>query len=896
MAWDDIVTSDSCITPDEWNDMITAIKSADDSCPTNAKTTFTIWSNCAELSGQKFKFDYSGDDSRIYGGESYGDDLLIYANSSDPCPVISMAGAGDIILDSHTDIYFKEQGTQVFEFAMAGNYACIRGIDTTQKGMWISANDVDTYPLILMAGLGDITLDSNADILFKEQSVQMLKLSFDGTDSLIQGPHATGRDLQIKPNSTDAFPLLLLEGLSDITLDSYADVYFKEQGTQVFKFSLSGDDSVIDGNSAALKNIRINANDTDAYPYVFLEGAGAILLDTHADIYFNEQELQVFKMALDGVWSYLYGGDDAGDEMRIVANSSDTYPRIDLLGAGNIVLNSHADIEFQEQNVEFFKFYDDAIDFKGDRAIYINTDETYVGHGAGDDITSGLNNTAVGNNALVHTTEGHGSVAAGMHALADVTTGGHNTAVGYYSGGTTSVDSNNCVYLGYESGKNNTQSNIVAIGYQALENNSGAYNTAVGYLSMSGVCTGAYNTSFGYNTLLANTSGYGNVAAGYESMPANTTGLDNTATGLWSLKTNTTGNHNTAFGRESGGAAAVDIDNCVYVGYQAGINNTQSNIVAIGYQALENNSGDRNTAVGYAALDAACTGGENTACGYEAGTANTSGTNGIFIGRRAGYANTEGSSNVFVGSDCGYDITTGEKNTIIGQAAGFNTDVDIDNCVLVGYQAGGNNTANSIVAIGYQTLTNNSGDYNTAVGHQSLDAACTGNNNTAVGYLTGTGNTSGYGNTFIGNTTGAYNTEGHSNTFIGDSAGLDNVTGNTNVAIGKFAGENALVSGCIYLGYDAGSDNTTANALYINNNNSAYPLIYGDFANDKVKFGDNNAYWFAQILHENSGGQLFLKECTTPTAQAGHCAIYTKADNKLYVQTGDGVEHEVTIS
>ena len=41
------------------------------------------------------------------------------------------------------------------------------------------------------------------------------------------------------------------------------------------------------------------------------------------------------------------------------------------------------------------------------------------------------------------------------------------------------------------------------------------------------------------------------------------------------------------------------------------------------------------------------------------------------------------------------------------------------------------------------------------------------------------------------------------------------------------------------------------------------------------------------------GGSLVLKEITTPTADTTYGKIYTKTDNKLYVQTGDGNEHEI---
>jgi hypothetical protein len=43
-------------------------------------------------------------------------------------------------------------------------------------------------------------------------------------------------------------------------------------------------------------------------------------------------------------------------------------------------------------------------------------------------------------------------------------------------------------------------------------------------------------------------------------------------------------------------------------------------------------------------------------------------------------------------------------------------------------------------------------------------------------------------------------------------------------------------------------------------------------------------------------GALTLNEITTPTADPDFSKIYTKSDNKLYVQTGDGVEHEIAFA
>ena len=245
-----------------------------------------------------------------------------------------------------------------------------------------------------------------------------------------------------------------------------------------------------------------------------------------------------------------------------------------------------------------------------------------------------------------------------------------------------------------------------------------------------------------------------------------------------------------------------------------------------------------------------------------------------FMEDRAIYINDD---ETYIGHGAGDNIGAGTNNTLVGHDAGQAN--DFFGCAFFGYEAGKNNTRDGIVAVGYQALQSNTGAYNTAIGYSSMKGAVTGGLNTAVGKDALVANTSGMRNTGIGVVSLNANTNGNYNTAIGWGAGLANID----------------TSYSIYLGYLAGAANVTSNRLYINNSGSAYPLIYGEFDNDKVKFGNGSA-WFVQILSENGGGQVFLKECTTPTTQGGYGALYTKADNKLYFQSGDGNEHEVTIS
>ena len=205
-----------------------------------------------------------------------------------------------------------------------------------------------------------------------------------------------------------------------------------------------------------------------------------------------------------------------------------------------------------------YAIYFDGTAFRIDRgttkALYINDDETYLGDGAGDNITAGggINNTLVGHDA--------GN---------DLTIGDNNTIVGFEAMDAP-ADVDNCVFVGYQAGQANTQDDITAVGYQALTDNTGVENTAVGYAALGDANTGQRNTAVGYEALAANTSGEYNTAVGRIALQANTLGLRNCGCGVATLRTLTSGDYNTAFGSFAGGDVAAGSDLCVYLGYSAG--------------------------------------------------------------------------------------------------------------------------------------------------------------------------------------------------------------------------------------------------------------------------------------------------------------------------------------
>lgn len=123
-----------------------------------------------------------------------------------------------------------------------------------------------------------------------------------------------------------------------------------------------------------------------------------------------------------------------------------------------------------------------------------------------------------------------------------------------------------------------------------------------------------------------------------------------------------------------------------------------------------------------------------------------------------------------------------------------------------------------------------SGYFNFGMGYFTLRKLTTGYNNVAIGSESLSNVTTAIWNVAIGASAGD-TTTGSTNTYIGFRAAAGQTSGNNNVVIGAAAGASSgAYSGCVLIGYLAGLTNASSNKLYINNDESSTPLIYGDFA------------------------------------------------------------------
>lgn len=166
--------------------------------------------------------------------------------------------------------------------------------------------------------------------------------------------------------------------------------------------------------------------------------------------------------------------------------------------------------------------------------------------------------------------------------------------------------------------------------------------------------------------------------------------------------------------------------------------------------------------------------------------------------------------------------------------------------VFLGFEAGKTNDfvsggyANTFIGYGVGSANTN-GPENTAVGYGALFTN-NGQDNTAMGVIALSNNASGVYNSVFGAGALSNNTSGSFNTILGTESGMNNISG----------------SGNIFLGYRAGASETGSNKLYIANNDTTPPLLYGDFFSTKIGIGTTNPVQTLQIENSSMTPQVLL--------------------------------------
>ena len=217
--------------------------------------------------------------------------------------------------------------------------------------------------------------------------------------------------------------------------------------------------------------------------------------------------------------------------------------------------------------------------------------------------------------------------------------------------------------------------------------------------------------------------------------------------------------------------------------------------------------------------------GKNTFVGYKAGQQNTRGMHNTFVGWNSGLQNTHGLRNVFLGSASGENNTTGYSNVFVGHGSG-NSNINGNENIFLGTWAG-------------EALE--SGFGNIFIGNVAGATNIAGFNNIFIGSQAGF-NEKGVNNMFLGSGSGFNHQNGHANVFIGQQAGYDNINGLNNTFLGYMSGHKNVGYDNVFLGHQAGYNELGSSKLYISNSSTATPLIYGDFAANKLGIGGVNVF------------------------------------------------------
>ena len=226
----------------------------------------------------------------------------------------------------------------------------------------------------------------------------------------------------------------------------------------------------------------------------------------------------------------------------------------------------------------------------------------------------------------------------------------------------------------------------------------------------------------------------------------------------------------------------VDVNSDVWIGANVGAPNPNNSALNVFGRMSMRYPGPffSNILIGDNVGNPSMTGSGNIGIGVNNGQNFTSGVGNILLGKWAGQNITSGNSNVVVGPIAGVKLTNSQYNSFLGVGAGNN------------FATIGSSVPEHNIAIGWHAGAKDTGP----------DLSCSGS-----------------GNILIGRTAGGFIQGGASN----------------NIMIGHQAGKNCSGSTNIFLGYKAGQNETGSNLLYIDNSDTATPLIYGNFTSNLVR-------------------------------------------------------------
>jgi len=272
----------------------------------------------------------------------------------------------------------------------------------------------------------------------------------------------------------------------------------------------------------------------------------------------------------------------------------------------------------------------------------LTRDNYFIGHRAGEAITTGFQNSFIGFESGENTTEGYGNIFFGMESGRSNTTGVNN------------------VFIGVQSGR---------------WNSTGIFNSCVGYQSGYNLRSGNYNSNLGFLAGHANRGGDLNTYLGAHAGYALENGTRNTYVGAYSGSEDSTGNFNVFVGIRAGSHVGTNNNTMVGALSGGGTSSGEENVF-IGHRTGNFCTGSYNTFLG-TYVGEVIEGSNNLFLGWKAGSNSRQGSNNVYVGRVSGY-NCDGSENIFIGNTAGRD-EQGSNRLIIE-----NSSSDSTNCLIWG--------------------------------------------------------------------------------------------------------------------------------------------------------------------------------------------------------------------
>ena len=307
----------------------------------------------------------------------------------------------------------------------------------------------------------------------------------------------------------------------------------------------------------------------------------------------------------------------------------------------------------------------------GDQIIIPTTNNrnTIIGDFSGKNLItdmlnlSGSSNTLIGFNSGQWMTSGSTNTFLGTSAGRAATTAFGNTYLGA-TAGELNTDGNQNTFIGRGAGYNTSQSNNIAIGDLSLGDSKGQENVAIGNKSARNA--GSNNVSIGHHTGSGDSTYNNSVVIGAEA--GMSLDVDDVVfVGYQAGKNNSTGTENTFIGHQSG-LSVTEADRNTYIGYYSGIRNlTGNDNTHVGYLSGENNRTFGNTLIGGWTGRSIINGWNNTVLGYTA-QSSENGAGNTILGARAGNEQI-GNFNIIIGYDAGQSVTG--SNKLVIETAGF---------------------------------------------------------------------------------------------------------------------------------------------------------------------------------------------------------------------------------